>query len=120
MALKDVSNADRHFAAGDICHWSGIKRAGPAMVMGRIAAANIFNAILKKDDPNVKVEVAEFPEVVPMMALAIGSAAITYHPSKGVLWGPERLTEVFGNDLGWANTLRFLGLSDPEPSVEAL
>ncbi|KKY25846.1 putative fad binding protein [Diplodia seriata] len=120
MTLKDVSNADRHFAAGDICHWSGIKRAGPAMVMGHIAAANIFNAILKKDDPDVKVEVAEFPEVAPMMALAIGSAAITYHPSKGVLWGPERLTEVFGHDLGWANTLRFLGLSDPEPSVEAL
>ncbi|OJD40820.1 fad nad-binding domain-containing protein [Diplodia corticola] len=120
MTLKDISNAERHFAAGDICHWSGIKRAGPAMVMGHVAAANLFNAILKRDDPDVEVEVAEFPEVAPMMALAIGSAAITYHPDKGVFWGPERLAEVFGNDLGWANTLRFLGLSDPEPSVEAL
>ncbi|KAF4542084.1 FAD binding domain containing protein [Lasiodiplodia theobromae] len=119
MQLKDVPNSDRHFAAGDICLWSGIKRAGPAMVMGHVAAGNIFNAILKEEDPDIEVKPEVFPEVAPMMALAIGEAAVTYHPDRGVLWGPERLQLVFGKDLGWANTLKFLGLSDPEPSMEA-
>ncbi|EOD50310.1 fad nad-binding domain-containing protein [Neofusicoccum parvum] len=94
MTLKEIANPDRHFAAGDICHWSGIKRAGPAMVMGHVAAANIFNDILKKEDPLFEVEAAEFPEVAPMMALAVGSSAITYHPDKGVMWGPERYFEI--------------------------
>lgn len=103
MTLTDIANPDRHFAAGDICHWSGIKRAGPAMVMGHIAAANIFNAILKKDDPDVETKAEEFPEVPPMMAVAIGPSAVTYHPDNGVNWGPEKLAQVFGNDLGWAS-----------------
>lgn len=105
MQLKDVPNSDRHFAAGDICLWSGIKRAGPAMVMGHVAAGNIFNAILKEEDPDIEVKPEVFPEVAPMMALAIGEAAVTYHPDRGVLWGPERLQLVFGKDLGWASTL---------------
>lgn len=83
------------------------------MVMGHVAAANIFNDILKKEDPLFEVEAAEFPEVAPMMALAVGSSAITYHPDKGVMWGPERLAEVFGNDLGWAS--KFPVIIDKNP-----
>ncbi|KAF2753108.1 FAD/NAD(P)-binding domain-containing protein [Pseudovirgaria hyperparasitica] len=36
----------RHYAAGDICAWSGVKRAGTALVMAHVAATNIMREIL--------------------------------------------------------------------------
>ncbi|KAK7611881.1 hypothetical protein BKA81DRAFT_375608 [Phyllosticta paracitricarpa] len=128
-----IANARRHYACGDICRWSGIKRAGPAMVMGRVAATNVFHQLLHSEhlehnepwevvaDPDsvdhfdpaslkMRSSPAVYPQVPPTMALAVGKQAIMYQPHVGVVWGSDQCAEVFGNDLGWTNSLRYLGL----------
>ncbi|KAK8251051.1 hypothetical protein HDK77DRAFT_507518 [Phyllosticta capitalensis] len=130
---SSIDNAHRHYACGDICRWSGIKRAGPAMVMGRVAATNIFHQLVHSEhlEHNEPFEVvadpespdhfdagsqklpsspAVYPEVPPTMALAVGKQAIIYQPHAGVNWGEEQCAEIFGTDLGWTNSLRYLGL----------
>jgi NADH dehydrogenase FAD-containing subunit len=44
---QEVPNHYRHFAAGDIAAWSGIKRCGGAMHMGYYVAENIYMQILQ-------------------------------------------------------------------------
>ncbi|KAK8168813.1 hypothetical protein BKA80DRAFT_267990 [Phyllosticta citrichinensis] len=128
-----MANARRHYACGDICRWSGIKRAGPAMVMGRVAATNVFHQLIQSEhlEHNEPFEVvadpdsadhfdpaalkkrsspAVYPQVPPTMALAVGKQAITYQPHVGVVWGSDQCAEVFGHDLGWTNSLRYLGI----------
>ncbi|KAF2138332.1 uncharacterized protein K452DRAFT_234319 [Aplosporella prunicola CBS 121167] len=99
-----LTSSPRHFAAGDICHWSGIKRAGPALVMGQVAASNIVAGMLNDEDPSAAPPApSTFPHVAPMMGLAVGAQAVTFHPDQGVLWGREKLEDVFGEDLGWGS-----------------
>jgi hypothetical protein len=97
-------NSNRHYAIGDICNVSGIKRAGAAMAMGRIVATNIFASLLRDEDPSYEFAYAEFPDVPPMMAIAIGKQAVTYGPSVGLKWGVEQLEVNFGHDLSWEST----------------
>ncbi|KAK7918029.1 hypothetical protein PG985_009903 [Apiospora marii] len=98
-----LPNADRHFAVGDLIHWSGIKRCGAAMHEGRFAGLNIHQLMLqelssfssseKKHEP-VFQELAEIP---PMIGLAVGKMGLSYGPDEGdevgggcvevVLWG---------------------------------
>ena len=96
-----VPNAARHYAIGDVAAWSGIRRSGAGMAMGRVAATNILSSILQDEDPTRKSHTVDFPEVPPMMVLAVGSQAIWYGPKVGMKWGKEVMKETFGSDLGW-------------------
>ncbi|EOD46621.1 putative apoptosis inducing protein [Neofusicoccum parvum UCRNP2] len=109
-----IPNAGRHFAIGDVVEWSGIRRAGAAMFMGRVAATNVFSMLLVEETPERQNTFSEFPEVPPMMALAVGSQTVTYGPKQGVKYGKELMQTTFGTDLGWSNTLRHIGLTEVE------
>lgn len=98
-----IPNNTDHFAVGDITAWSGIKRVGRALYMGQCAAVNILQlmaAASKQRKEGEKYDLYEYPEVPPMMALALGSTAVTYHPSTGVSGGAEAYKTSFGTDLG--------------------
>lgn len=114
----DIPNARRIFAAGDVVHWTGIRRAGAAMFMGRVAATNVFSALLIDEDPDRKPACSEFPEVPPMMGIAIGTQTVTYGPKAGVNYGKELMAKTFGTDLGWENTLRFMSITEVEEKSE--
>lgn len=104
-----VANSSAHFAIGDICAWSGIKRAGGAMSMGQLVASNIYSHIMEAEDPTWENKQCEFPNVPPMMGLAIGKQAIGYAgPTSEVKWGVEQMEYIFGPDLGWTSKSRFL------------
>jgi NADH dehydrogenase FAD-containing subunit len=49
LTFKNGPNKERHFGVGDVIAWTGIKRAGSAMVMGQAAAWNIFASILNSE-----------------------------------------------------------------------
>ncbi|KAF2489536.1 FAD/NAD(P)-binding domain-containing protein [Lophium mytilinum] len=96
-----VPNSAAHYAIGDVCAWSGIRRAGGAMVMGQLAATNLFASILTSEDPNFTPEHAELPEFPAVMGLAVGDQAIVYSAGTGVEWGKKTMEVMFGEDLGW-------------------
>jgi NADH dehydrogenase FAD-containing subunit len=104
-----ISNASSHFAIGDLVSWSGIKRCGAAMAMGHNAAFNIHQQVLEARTGK-KVEFIEFPEVPPMIALAVGKKAISYSPTAGTEEGVEVMRSFFGDDLGlkskWSSNTR--------------
>ncbi|KAG9849846.1 FAD/NAD(P)-binding domain-containing protein, partial [Aureobasidium melanogenum] len=94
----DIPNADRHFAAGDIASWSGIKRCGGAMHMGHYCAINIHQDMLKHlygQTPTYK-ELSEFPNV---MGLAVGKKAVIYDSTTGTASGEDLMSSYFGDDL---------------------
>jgi NADH dehydrogenase FAD-containing subunit len=62
--LDGTPNDERHFAIGDLVAWSGIKRCGGAIAMGRTAAVNIYKQILS-DVYGIVPEFEEWPEVPP-------------------------------------------------------
>ncbi|KKA21258.1 Pyridine nucleotide-disulfide oxidoreductase-like protein [Rasamsonia emersonii CBS 393.64] len=116
-----IPNNHVHFAVGDIAAWSGIKRVGRALSMGQCAAVNILKLITADVTPVVKQsnssnsssssregeagdidgpELQVYPYVPPMIALALGSTAVTYHPDMGVSGGEEAYKTSFGTDLG--------------------
>ncbi|TAQ90088.1 hypothetical protein B7494_g1607 [Chlorociboria aeruginascens] len=100
-------NAEYHFAVGDIALWSGIKRCGAAMAMGHNAAINIHQRMVEKmtgKEPNF----VEFPEVPPMIALAIGKQAVLYGPEGDTTSGEDAMEMMFGNDLGLKSMMPFL------------
>ncbi len=49
------------------------------------------------------VPAALFPQVPPMMALAIGDQAVTYDPVSGINSGVEQMKMFFADDLGHAS-----------------
>ncbi|KAF2686322.1 apoptosis inducing factor [Lentithecium fluviatile CBS 122367] len=51
LTFKHGANKESHFGVGDVIAWTGIKRAGSAMVMGQAAAWNIFASILNSESP---------------------------------------------------------------------
>jgi len=100
------------YAIGDIAAVSGIKRAGAALRMGCVAAINIYSTILAQEGVTQEAVYNEWPEVPPMIALAVGKQALTYGPGQEIEWGRKVMEQVFSNDLGWAFTLKYLNLFD--------
>ncbi|KAF8536500.1 pyridine nucleotide-disulfide oxidoreductase-like protein [Trichophaea hybrida] len=94
-----VPNHNAHFAIGDIAQWSGIKRCGTALLMGCFAATNLLLSIVASENGE-EVKLAEFPEMVAMLVLALGDKAVMFHPEKGLTHGVEPLVQSFGEDLG--------------------
>ncbi|KAE9369954.1 putative pyridine nucleotide-disulfide oxidoreductase AMID-like protein [Stipitochalara longipes BDJ] len=95
----NISNPTSHFAAGDLVSWSGIKRCGAAMAMGHNAAFNIHQQLLE-ERTGEKAVFVEFPEVPPMIGLAVGRKAVSYSPGAGTETGEAVMKAFFGEDLG--------------------
>lgn len=104
-----IPNSSVHFAVGDIAEWSGIKRVGHALSMWQCAAVNIVKLIdaasSKQSKETEAPELQKYPCVPPMIALALGSTALTYHPDMGMSDGPEVHKNSFGTDLGLSSKL---------------
>ncbi|KAL2072019.1 hypothetical protein VTL71DRAFT_11362 [Oculimacula yallundae] len=107
--LADSPTARAHYAVGDIASWSGIKRCGAAMAMGHVAAANIHKDILQTRF-STEPKFVEFPEVPPMIAVAIGKKAVCYGPEIGTTSGEEDLRRMFRDDLGWSICWNYMQL----------
>lgn len=112
-----VPNASSHFAVGDVVEWSGIKRAGGAMVMGQLAASNIYASIINSEDSNGNLPLADLPVYENVIGLAVGKQCLTYDKKNGVKWGVQLMKDYFQDDLGWAANLRYLRLTDVEEQV---
>lgn len=115
LMFKDtIANASSHFGVGDVIAWTGIKRAGSATVMGQAAAQNIYSAILNSElDPSSEQYAAtELPAWDAVIGLAVGKQCLTYDPKNGIKYGVEVMKGYFGDDLGWAANLKYLGLTD--------
>lgn len=114
----EVPNHMAHFAIGDIVQWSGIKRCGTALLMGCFAATNLLLSIVAAENGE-EVKLAEFPEMAPMLVLALGEKAVMYHPTYGLTHGVEPLVQSFGDDLGLSLCWRCLNINadGAEPKV---
>lgn len=75
------------------------------MHMGFLAAENIHQQMLHERE-RIKPEFSIWPEVPPMIALAIGRKAATYAPAGGVQCGEEQMKLFFGDDLGFTGKSR--------------
>lgn len=111
---SNIPNASQHFAVGDVIAWTGIKRAGSATVMGQAAAQNIWASILNSElaDGAEKHALTELPSWAAVIGIAVGKQCLTYDPTNGVKYGVEVMKAYFGEDLGWAANLKYLGLTD--------
>lgn len=117
-----VANASCHFGVGDVIAWSGIKRAGNATIMGQVAAQNIYSSILNSELEPAETEqypMTELPAWAAVIGLAVGKQCLTYDPESGIKYGVEVMKNYFGEDLGWAANLKYLGLTDVVDSVVA-
>jgi len=115
----EVPNHAAHFAVGDAAKWSGIKRVGSALIMGSFAATNILLSIVAAENGDEEPQLALFPDVVPMLVLALGKKAVSYHPDHAMSWGEEPLRQSFEDDLGLAIWWRCLGIEvEGEPQVD--
>ena len=85
-----TSNYLQHYAIGDIVAWSGIKRCGGAMAMGFNAACNIYQQLLEKQYGR-EPKFVEWPEVPPVMGLAVGKQAICFGGPDGVVFGEDQM-----------------------------
>lgn len=114
MFKNNIPNASSHFGVGDVIAWSGIKRAGSATVMGQAAAQNIYASILNSEAAAdaEKHELTELPAWAAVIGLAVGKQCLTYDPTNGMKYGVEVMQNYFGDDLGWAANLKYLGLTD--------
>ncbi|KAF2187319.1 FAD/NAD(P)-binding domain-containing protein [Zopfia rhizophila CBS 207.26] len=115
-----VPNPEFHFGAGDVIAWSGIRRAGGAMVMGQMAAFNVFASILnsEKNADDEKFKLGELPEYPVVIGLAVGKQCLTYGGQEGIKWGVQLMKDYFQDDLGWNYSLKYLGLTDIEERAE--
>jgi NADH dehydrogenase FAD-containing subunit len=123
LSFQDtIPNAASHFGVGDVVEWSGIKRAGSAMVMGQTAAHNIYAAILNSENTRVSVEEQYKPLKLnkwePVIGIAIGKQCLTWGSEGGMKYGVEVMQGYFGDDLGWAGNLKYMGLTDLEEKME--
>ncbi|TGJ80802.1 hypothetical protein E0Z10_g7969 [Xylaria hypoxylon] len=96
---EGVPNAESHFAAGDMIHWSGIKRCGGALYQGKIASWNIHQTILQQLQGK-EPDFLRLGEVPPMIGLAVGKNAISYG-AEGMNYGPQVMHVFFEDDLGF-------------------
>ncbi|KAF1942834.1 FAD/NAD(P)-binding domain-containing protein [Clathrospora elynae] len=121
MFKPTIANASSHFGVGDVIAWSGIKRAGSATVMGQAAAQNIYAAILNSElsASSEQYTTTELPAWDAVIGLAVGKQCLTYDPKNGIKYGVEVMKGYFGEDLGWAANLKYLGLSDVVERVDS-
>lgn len=117
-----IPNAASHFGVGDVIEWSGIKRAGSAMVMGQAAAHNIYADILNSESKNAPSEELYKPAKLnrwePVIGIAVGKQCLTWDSKGGMKYGVEVMEGYFGSDLGWANNLKYMELTDVEEDQE--
>ena len=123
MFKPTIPNHAHHFAVGDVIQWTGIKRAGSATVMGQAAATNIYSAILNAEMPESTPEgerhgQTELPSWDAVIGIAVGKQCLTYDPKNGIKYGVEVMQNYFGSDLGWAASLKYMGLTDVVDPVE--
>ncbi|KAI9039413.1 FAD/NAD(P)-binding domain-containing protein [Aspergillus affinis] len=111
----DVPNAGDHYAAGDLVHWSGIKRGGAAMHQGHYAAVNIHQKLYAQIYGS-EIDALDLAEVPPMMALALGKQAVGYFPTTGLSEGDEVLKAFFGDDLGFMICWNWMRLGQVPPA----
>jgi hypothetical protein len=115
-----VTNGDIHFAPGDLASWSGIKRCGAAIMMGHLTAINIHQLILRTPEernslaePKTdEIAYALYPEVSPMIAIAVGKKAAIYSEEEGAKSSSELMNTFFGNDLAWSIIWNWLRLGE--------
>ncbi|OJJ70354.1 hypothetical protein ASPBRDRAFT_31256 [Aspergillus brasiliensis CBS 101740] len=104
------------FAAGDVTERQEIKLAGTAMLMGLVAAANIYSLILADAGRWRRAVMTSCPPVYlePKMSLSIGSNMLSYcgGDEASIREGEDVARVVFGADLGWQRILNSLGLQD--------
>ncbi|KAL4863654.1 hypothetical protein BDV12DRAFT_206350 [Aspergillus spectabilis] len=104
------------FAAGDVTQQQEIKLAGPAMLMGLVAAVNSYSLLLADAGRWCRATMITCPPVYlePKMSLSVGSNMLSYGEGNGfsVYEGEDMARVVFGVDLGWQRILNNLGLQD--------
>ncbi|KAF2112777.1 hypothetical protein BDV96DRAFT_497397 [Lophiotrema nucula] len=115
---SSIPNKEAHFGVGDVIAWSGIKRAGGAMVMGQLVAANVYASILNSEDSSNNYTLGELPEYPAVIGIAVGKQCLTYDKASGIQYGVQKMADYFQDDLGWAANLKYLGLTDVEDHVE--
>lgn len=69
------------------------------MYMGHIAAVNLHQHMLESQCGHTPTYM-EYPEVPPMIGLAVGHKAISYSPSDGIQFGTDTMQRFFEDDLG--------------------
>ncbi|KAE8343167.1 hypothetical protein BDV24DRAFT_149791 [Aspergillus arachidicola] len=105
----------RMFAAGDIVNVPGIKLGGNALLMGSVAAANIYSLLVAQHNPSWRSAMERYVPMQPKMALSVGNSAVCYTSGDdGVKYGKEWVEPMFGSDLGWSKILSALGLNNYE------
>lgn len=72
------------------------------MSMGYHAAFNIHQHLLSQRN-GIEAKPMIFPEIPPMIAIAIGKKAIMLSPVDGTTSGPDVLEMMFRDDLGFAS-----------------
>lgn len=96
------------FAAGDIVNLPGIKLGGTAMVMGSVAAANIYSLLVAQNKQSWSVAMEPYIPMEPKMALSVGNSAVCYTTGDdGIRYGKELVEPIFGSDLGWSSKSHF-------------
>ncbi|KAH7125621.1 hypothetical protein B0J11DRAFT_487400 [Dendryphion nanum] len=115
-----IPNASSHFGVGDCIAWSGIKRAGGAMLMGELAAHNVYTSILndEADSGTEPIVLTELPVYNNVIGLAVGKQCLTYDKGNGMKWGVQLMKDYFQDDLGWAANLKYLQLTEVEERKE--
>ncbi|KAF1961882.1 FAD/NAD(P)-binding domain-containing protein [Byssothecium circinans] len=111
-----IPNRSSHFGVGDVIAWTGIKRAGSAMVMGQAAAQNIYVSILNAEaaasGTSAPLPLTELPSWPAVIGIAVGKQCLTYDKGNGMKYGVEVMQGYFQDDLGWAGNLKYLQLTD--------
>ncbi|KAH8674207.1 hypothetical protein BX600DRAFT_509393 [Xylariales sp. PMI_506] len=116
---SDIANAERHFAVGDIINWSGIKRCGTAMHMGKLAGFNVYQAIRGlgiESESTKKPKFKELRDIPPMITVAVGRTAVSCGP-RGVRAGKRAMKLFFEEDLGFRIVWDYLRLGEEAGSI---
>ncbi|PWY77320.1 FAD/NAD(P)-binding domain-containing protein [Aspergillus sclerotioniger CBS 115572] len=116
---SNISNSTSHFAVGDVISTSGIRLAPGAIRMGKIAATNIAQMLVAKEDsdagkPSFSIEQAQAHAKPPKanLKLVIGAFGAAYDSKTGdIMCGPEVKQRIFGDDMGLTRALGALGIS---------
>lgn len=68
--------------------------------MGGRAADNTFQQMLFEQH-GIEPRITPWPEVPPLIALAVGKKAVVYDPVEGTRCSEEQMKIFFGDDLGF-------------------
>ncbi|KAJ5108241.1 hypothetical protein N7456_004916 [Penicillium angulare] len=110
--INELGPLPRLFAAGDITNIPGIKLGRTAMLMGSVAAANIYSLLVAQNNPSWSLAMEPYIQIKPKMAISVGDSAVCYSSvDGGVQFGKGLVKPLFGSDLGWSKILAALGLS---------